>query len=111
MNSQRQWRAARDRPRTPVQLEDLHANAALRGILIESRIPGNGRLRFIEVKGRASGAATLSVARNEILCSLNRPEDYILGISVSTSFSMAANTACATSASPFSASRISARPA
>lgn len=80
MNSQRQWRAARDRPRTPVQLEDLHANAALRGILIESRIPGNGRLRFIEVKGRASGAATLTVARNEILCSLNRPEDYILGI-------------------------------
>ena len=32
------------------------------------------------MKGRASGAATLTVTRNEILCSLNRPEDYILGI-------------------------------
>ena len=46
----------------------------------ESRIPGSGRLRFIEVKGRASGAATLSATRNEILYSLNKPEDYILGI-------------------------------
>ena len=46
----------------------------------ESRIPGSGRLRFIEVKGRVNGAATLSVTRNEILYSLNRPEDYILGI-------------------------------
>ena len=50
------------------------------GYDIESRIPGSGRLRFIEVKGRVSGAATLSVTRNEILYSLNRPEDYILGI-------------------------------
>ena len=37
------------------------------GYDIESRIPGSGRLRFIEVKGRVSGAATLSVTRNEIL--------------------------------------------
>ena len=50
------------------------------GYDIESRIPGSGRLRFIEVKGRMSGAATLAVTRNEILYSLNRPEDYILGI-------------------------------
>ena len=50
------------------------------GYDIESRIPGSGRLRFIEVKVRVSGAATLSVTRNEILCSLNRPEDYILSI-------------------------------
>lgn len=50
------------------------------GYDIESRIPGSGRLRFIEVKGRVSGAATLSVTRNEILYSLNKPEDYILGI-------------------------------
>ena len=63
-----------------MKLGDLQANAALRGILIESRIPGNGWLRFIEVKGRVSGAATLSVTRNEVLYSLNRPEDYILGI-------------------------------
>ena len=50
------------------------------GYDIESRIPGSGRLRFIEVKGRVSGAPTITVTRNEILCSLNKPEDYILGI-------------------------------
>jgi len=48
------------------------------GYDIESRVPGTGRLRFIEVKGRVSGAIT--VTRNEILYSLNKPEDYILGI-------------------------------
>ena len=32
------------------------------------------------ILGRASGAATLTVTRNEILYSLNKPEDYILGI-------------------------------
>ena len=50
------------------------------GYDIESRIPGTGRLRFIEVKGRVSGAPTITVTRNEILYSLNKPEDYILGI-------------------------------
>ena len=51
-----------------------------RGYDIESRIPGTGRLRFIEVKGRISGAANILVTRNEILYSLNKPEDYILAI-------------------------------
>jgi superfamily II DNA or RNA helicase len=50
------------------------------GYDIESRIPGTGRLRFIEVKGRISGAATITVTRNEILHSLNKPDDFILGI-------------------------------
>jgi len=50
------------------------------GYDIESRVPGTGRLRFIEVKGRASGSATLTVTKNEILYSLNKPEDYILAI-------------------------------
>ena len=50
------------------------------GYDIESRMPGTGRLRFIEVKGRVSGAATITVTRNEILYSLNKPEDFILGI-------------------------------
>ena len=50
------------------------------GYDIESRIPDSGRLRFIEVKGRVSGAAAITVTRNEILCSLNKPEDYILAI-------------------------------
>jgi SNF2 family DNA or RNA helicase len=50
------------------------------GYDIESRVPGTGRLRFIEVKGRVSSAATLSVTRNEILYSLNKPDDFILAI-------------------------------
>jgi SNF2 family DNA or RNA helicase len=50
------------------------------GYDIESRVPGTGRLRFIEVKGRISGASTITVTRNEILYSLNKPEDYILAI-------------------------------
>jgi SNF2 family DNA or RNA helicase len=50
------------------------------GYDIESRIPGTGKLRFIEVKGRMSGAATITVTRNEILYSLNKPDDFILAI-------------------------------
>jgi SNF2 family DNA or RNA helicase len=50
------------------------------GYDIESRIPGTGRLRFIEVKGRVSGAATITVTRNEILYSLNKPDDFILAV-------------------------------
>ncbi len=50
------------------------------GYDIESRVPETGKLRFIEVKGRASSAATITVTRNEILYSLNKPEDFILGI-------------------------------
>jgi hypothetical protein len=41
------------------------------GYDIESKVPGIGKLRFIEVKGRISGAATLAVTKNEILYSLN----------------------------------------
>ncbi len=50
------------------------------GYDIESRVPGTGRLRFIEVKGRVTGASTVTVTRNEILYSLNKPEDFILAI-------------------------------
>ncbi len=50
------------------------------GYDIESHERGTGRLRFIEVKGRVSGAATITVTRNEILYSLNKPDDFILGI-------------------------------
>ncbi len=50
------------------------------GYDIESRDPDTGRLRFIEVKGRQSKAETLTVTRNEILCSLNKPDDFILAI-------------------------------
>jgi superfamily II DNA or RNA helicase len=50
------------------------------GYDIESRDPRTGRLRFIEVKGRVAGAATVTVTKNEILTSLNTPDDYILAI-------------------------------
>lgn len=50
------------------------------GYDIESRVPGTGKLRFIEVKGRVTGASTITVTRNEILTSLNKPVDYILAI-------------------------------
>jgi hypothetical protein len=50
------------------------------GYDIESRVPGTGRLRFIEVKGRVSGAPAITVTRNEILYSLNKPDDFILAI-------------------------------
>jgi len=50
------------------------------GYDVESRVPGTGKLRFIEVKGRAKGAATVTVTRNEILTALNKPEDFILAL-------------------------------
>ena len=50
------------------------------GYDLESRVPGTGKLRFIEVKGRISGAPTITVTRNEILYSLNKPDDFILAI-------------------------------
>ena len=50
------------------------------GYDIESHIPGTGKLRFIEVKGRVSGARSITVTRNEVLYSLNKPEDFILAI-------------------------------
>ena len=50
------------------------------GYDIESAVPGTGKLRFVEVKGRVAGAATITVTKNEILYSLNKPEDFILAI-------------------------------
>src|SRR5216683_2919353 len=50
------------------------------GYDIESRDVQTGRLRFLEVKGRISGAATITVTKNEILYSLNKPKDFILAI-------------------------------
>ena len=50
------------------------------GYDIESRVPGTGNLRFIEVKGRVAGADVITVTRNEILYSLNKPDDFILAI-------------------------------
>ena len=50
------------------------------GYDIESRVPGTGKLRFIEVKGRAADAGDVTVTRNEILYALNKPDDYILAL-------------------------------
>jgi hypothetical protein len=50
------------------------------GYDIESRDPKTGKLRFIEVKGRVSDAATITVTKNEILYSLNKPDDFILAV-------------------------------
>ena len=50
------------------------------GYDIESAVVGTGRLRFLEVKGRAAGAKTVTVTKNEILVALNKPDDYILAI-------------------------------
>ena len=48
------------------------------GYDIESRETVTGRLRFIEVKGRAAGADTVTVTRNEILTALNKPDAFVL---------------------------------
>lgn len=50
------------------------------GYDIESAVPGTGKLRFIEVKGRASGQETVTITHNEIVYSLNQPDDFILAI-------------------------------
>jgi len=49
------------------------------GYDVESREP-DGRLRFIEVKGRVEGSTTVTVTRNEIMKSLNVPDRFILAI-------------------------------
>jgi hypothetical protein len=50
------------------------------GYDVESEVPGDGRLLFIEVKGRTRGADTITVTKNEILTALNMPDDFILAI-------------------------------
>lgn len=51
-----------------------------RGYDIESGIPGTGRLLFLEVKGRAAGARTVTITKNEILTALNKPDEFLLAI-------------------------------
>jgi SNF2 family DNA or RNA helicase len=60
---------------TPVDREFDHL-----GYDLESRDGQSGQLRFIEVKGRVSGADTVTVTRNEILFALNKPEQFILAL-------------------------------
>ncbi|TAF18114.1 MAG: DUF3883 domain-containing protein, partial [Nostocales cyanobacterium] len=49
------------------------------GYDIES-ITENGRLRFIEVKGRIAGATTVTITKNEIITGLNKPDNFILAL-------------------------------
>lgn len=49
------------------------------GYDIESRTT-SGQLRFIEVKGRQSGATTVTITKNEIVTALNKPESFILAL-------------------------------
>jgi len=60
--------------------EPLDVSAAKCGYDIESKVHADGKLRFIEVKGRVAGALTVTVTRNEILTALNKPDDFILAI-------------------------------
>lgn len=58
----------------------LNVSADKCGYDIESSIPGTGKLRFLEVKGRVKGAETVIVTKNEVLTALNKPEDFILAV-------------------------------
>src|SRR5439155_4513120 len=60
--------------------EPSDVSADTRGYDVESRIPNTGKLRFLEVKGRAVGADTVTITRNEIMTALNKPDDFILAI-------------------------------
>jgi hypothetical protein len=51
-----------------------------KGYDIESAVLEDGRLVFLEVKGRQLGAATVTVTRNEVLTALNTPEDFVLAV-------------------------------
>jgi len=61
-------------------LEGLIEDKALAHDVMDSSRVATGRLRFLEVKGRVSGAETITVTKNEILYSLNKPDDFILAI-------------------------------
>ena len=51
------------------------------GYDVESKVPeADAHLRFIEVKGRAKGADTVTISKNEILTALNKPDEFILAI-------------------------------
>lgn len=71
---------------TSLGYKPIDVSSAKVGYDIESQIPYEKRssdgasLRFIEVKGRAKGASTVTVTKNEILTAFNKPDEYILAI-------------------------------
>lgn len=44
------------------------------------RGPGGASLRFIEVKGRAAGADSVTLTKNEVLAACNKQDDFILAV-------------------------------
>ena len=60
--------------------EPRDVSAAKVGYDVESRDGRTGRLRFIEVKGRAGDADTVTVTHQEIRTALNKPDAFILAI-------------------------------
>ncbi|MBI5915077.1 MAG: DEAD/DEAH box helicase family protein [Bacteroidetes bacterium] len=50
------------------------------GFDIESLDSRTGSLRFLEVKGRRKDATTITITKNEILCSLNLPQQFYLAV-------------------------------
>ena len=64
------------------QLGNAPQNVAAenRGYDILSCCGKTGALRFIEVKGRAKGAATVTVTKNEKLTAFNSPDKFILAL-------------------------------
>ncbi len=58
------------------------------GYDVESR-DTTGRLRFIEVKGKASGQETVTVSKTQVLTALNVPDQFVLAV-VSVDGSLAA---------------------
>ena len=60
--------------------EPRDVSAAKVGYDVESRDRRTGRLRFIEVKGRAGDADTVTVTHQEIRTALNKPDAFILAI-------------------------------
>ena len=72
----RQDEAERALGRDPKEMP--HANP---GYDVESK-GLDGRLLFIEVKGRVAGARTVTLTRNEILTGLNKPDTFILALVV-----------------------------
>jgi hypothetical protein len=63
--------------------EPRDVSAENRGYDIESRDPATGSLTFIEVKGRADGADTVTITRNEMLTAFNTEQSelpYILAV-------------------------------
>jgi hypothetical protein len=71
---------------TSLGYKPIDVSGAKVGYDLESKIPHEKRgsdgasLRFIEVKGRAKGATTVTVTKNEILTAFNKPDEYILAI-------------------------------